>query len=44
MREISMELKLRVIKLFLTGLTFNEIATQLPVSNCEVVPKIWTGC
>jgi len=37
MREISMELKLRVIKLFLTGLTFDEIAAQLPVSKGSVV-------
>lgn len=37
MREISTELKLRVIKLFLTGLTFDEIAEQLPVSKGSVV-------
>ena len=29
MRELSMELKHRVIKLFLTGSTFDEIAAQL---------------
>ncbi len=37
MREISVELKLRVIKLFLTGLTLDEIAAQLPVSKGSVV-------
>ncbi|TET43430.1 MAG: hypothetical protein E3J66_01955, partial [Dehalococcoidia bacterium] len=37
MREISMDLKLRVIKLFLTGLTFDEIAARLPVSKGSVV-------
>ena len=37
MREISMELKLRVVKLFLTGSTFDEIAAQLPVSKGSVV-------
>ncbi len=30
MREVSVELKLRVIKLFLIGLTLDEIAAQLP--------------
>ena len=37
MREISMDLKLRVIKLFLTGLIFDEIAARLPVSKGSVV-------
>ena len=40
MREISMELKLRVIKLFLTGSTLDEIAAQLPVSKGSVVSII----
>jgi len=34
------ELKLRVIKLFLTGLTLDEIAAQLPVSKGSVVSII----
>lgn len=40
MREISRELKLRVVKLFLTGLTFDEITAQLPVSKGSVVSII----
>ncbi|MFC2000959.1 hypothetical protein ACFLUZ_00445 [Chloroflexota bacterium] len=40
MREISMELKLRVIKLFLTGFTLDEITAQLPVSKGSVVSII----
>jgi len=35
-----MELKLRVIELFLTGYTFDEIAAQLPVSKGSVVSII----
>ena len=37
MREISMELKSRVIKLFLAGLTLEEIAAQVHVSKGSVV-------
>jgi hypothetical protein len=37
MREISIELKLRVVKLFLTGLPYDEIVTQLSISKGSVV-------
>jgi len=40
MREISMELKMKAVNLFLTGSTFDEIAAKLPVSKGSVVSII----